>query len=64
MNRNKTQPKWLRNFLEKLVHSSLALDKPIVRQHRKLSRNERCRGGCGKKYKSCCWSADVRNGIR
>ena len=64
MFRNKMQPKWLRDLLERIAHVSLAPDKPIVRQHRKLGRNERCRCGCGKKYRSCCWSNDVRYGVR
>ena len=64
MNRNKMQPKWLRDFLEKLASVSLAPDKPIIRQHRKLGRNERCRGGCGQKYKTHLWATDGRNGIR
>ncbi len=38
--------------------------KTIKRTHRKISRNERCRCGCDKKYKACHWSADVRNEIR
>lgn len=65
MKQNKLIPKWLRGFIEKLTRISLTPDcKPIVRRHRKLGRNEQCRCGCGRKYKTHLWAADVRNGIR
>jgi len=65
MNQNKLLPKWLRDLLEKIALLSLRPDrKPIVRQHRKIGRNEQCRCGCGRKYKYHLWSADVRKGMR
>ncbi len=65
MYRNKLYPKWLRDLvelLEGLVESKRC--KPIVRQHRKIGRNERCRCSSGMRYKHCCWSKDVKKGIR
>lgn len=63
MNQNKLLPKWLRDLIDAIVMSGKRC-RPIVRQHRRIGRNERCRCGCGKKYKYHLWAADVRNGIR
>ena len=63
MNQNKLLPKWLRDLFDAISISDKKC-KPIVRQHRKIGRNEQCRGGCGKKYKHCLWANDVKEGIR
>lgn len=61
MNQNKLLPKWLRDLIKVIISSSHSC-KPIVRQHRKIGRNEHCQCGSGMKYKRCHWSADYQRG--
>ncbi len=63
MNQNKLLPKWLRDLVEAIISSGHSC-KPIVRTHRKIDRNERCRCGSGLKYKYCHYAGDVKQGIR
>ena len=53
----------LSKYLDTLLRKFMTFgNKPIIKTHRKLGRNESCRCGCGKKYKHCCWSADYQRG--
>lgn len=38
----------------KFVDGTIVADKPIVREHPKVGRNDPCPCGSGKKYKKCC----------
>lgn len=62
-NRKELTPEFVRSILEYLA-SMRGSVKQIVRTHRKIGRNELCRCGSGIKYKFCCWSGDVRYGVR
>ena len=41
------------------VSDSDSINKPFVRTHKKIGRNETCPCGSGKKFKNCCFG----NGI-